>query len=94
MADIVERLRHGRGLSEAGRRDAFVHAAMQEAADEITALRARVEELEAGLREIAEERFGLGTLGTDYEQMRVWHAHWSRCAERARRALSEEGGRG
>jgi hypothetical protein len=42
------------------------------------------------LWEIAEERFGLGRLGTDYEQMRVWHAHWSRCAERARRALGEE----
>lgn len=47
----------------------------------------REERLEAALREIAQDRFGLGLRATDYEQMRCWHTHWSRCRELARAAL-------
>jgi hypothetical protein len=47
MADLVTELRTGRGVNEGPMRDAWVHAKMQEAA-------ARIEQLEAALREIAD----------------------------------------
>jgi hypothetical protein len=50
VGDIVAGLRHGRGPTEGATRDAWVHAIMQDAADEITRLTARVAELEAALR--------------------------------------------
>jgi uncharacterized Zn finger protein (UPF0148 family) len=79
-------------LAEVRRRVAgrTYHEGQPPSVDELLA--EEVERLRAALREIAEDRFGLGTLGTDYEQMKVWHAHWSRCAERARRALENDRG--
>jgi len=61
--DIVDRLRAGQGLTEDGRRDAWVHAVMQDAADEIARLRAALRECADDLERKVWALFPVGRLG-------------------------------